>query len=50
MTGAGQKDAIAWVDTSRVPNPMEWLTQRLGPLAKYEVRPIASADLAEAAD
>jgi putative DNA primase/helicase len=33
MTGAGQKDAIAWVDTSRVPNPMEWLTQRLGPLA-----------------
>ena len=33
LTGAGQKPAVAWCDLELVPDPVAWLTQRLGPLA-----------------
>ncbi len=37
----GQKPRVAWCDQSRVPDPAAWLTDRLGPLAKCQVMPLA---------
>jgi hypothetical protein len=35
--GAGQRARTARFDTSIIPDPKEWLTQRLGSLARFEV-------------
>ncbi|MBD3787726.1 MAG: toprim domain-containing protein, partial [Sphingomonadales bacterium] len=52
--GAGHRARTARVDLSRIPDPEAWLTNRLGPLASFEMRAIAGSgsdapDPAEAA-
>jgi putative DNA primase/helicase len=52
--GPGHRARTARVDLSRIPDPEAWLTNRLGPLASFEMRLIAGAgsdapDPAEAA-
>ena len=42
--GAGHRTRTARVDLSRIPDPEAWLTNRLGPLASFEIRSIAGAD------
>lgn len=42
--GPGHRTRTARVDLSRIPDPEAWLTNRLGPLASFEMRPIAGAD------
>ena len=43
----GDDDGIqpARVDLARIPDPEAWLTNRLGPLASFEMRPIVGADI-----
>ena len=43
--GAGHRARTARVDLSRIPDPEAWLTNRLGPLASFEMRPIVGADI-----
>jgi putative DNA primase/helicase len=38
-TGAGHRSRTARVDLSRIPDPEAWLTSRLGPLARFDIRP-----------
>jgi len=38
-TGAGHRARTARVDLSRIPDPEAWLTNRLGPLARFDIRP-----------
>ncbi len=38
-TGAGHRSRTARVDLSRIPDPEAWLTNRLGPLASFDIRP-----------
>jgi putative DNA primase/helicase len=38
--GAGHRPRSARVDLSRIPDPEAWLTNRLGPLASFEMRTI----------
>ncbi|HMM08772.1 MAG TPA: toprim domain-containing protein [Paracoccus solventivorans] len=40
--GAGHRSRAAHVDLSRILDPEAWLTNRLGPLASFEMRSIAS--------
>ena len=47
--GPGHRARTARVDLTRIPDPEAWLTNRLGPLASFEMRSIAGAD-AEAPD
>src|SRR5690606_21713474 len=42
--GPGHRARTARVDLSRIPDPEAWLTNRLGPLASFEMRVIAGAD------
>ncbi len=42
--GPGHRARTARVDLSRIPDPEAWLTNRLGPLASFEMRHIAGAD------
>jgi putative DNA primase/helicase len=42
--GAGHRARTARVDLSRIPDPEAWLTNRLGPLASFEMRASAGAD------
>jgi putative DNA primase/helicase len=42
--GAGHRARSARVDLARIPDPEAWLTNRLGPLASFEMRAIAGAD------
>lgn len=42
--GPGHRARSARVDLSRIPDPEAWLTNRLGPLASFEMRQIAGAD------
>ncbi len=44
LAGAGQKDAIAWCDLNRVPDPAAWLTARLGPLARCDLTPLGAIE------
>ena len=44
--GAGHRARTARVDLARIPDPEAWLTNRLGPLAQFEMRAIAGADAA----
>ena len=40
---------VAWVDLALVPDPRAWLTERLGPLSRFEVvEPAVSPELAAA--
>lgn len=43
--GPGHRARTARVDLSRIPDPEAWLTNRLGPLASFEMRPIVGADI-----
>ena len=43
--GAGHRPRSARVDLSRIPDPEAWLTNRLGPLASFEMQPIVGADI-----
>lgn len=43
--GPGHRTRTARVELSRIPDPEAWLTNRLGPLASFEMRPIAGADV-----
>ena len=43
--GAGYRARTACVDLSRIPDPEAWLTNRLGPLAGFEMRSIAGAEV-----
>ncbi len=36
--GPGHRARIARVDLARIPDPEAWLTNRLGPLASFEIR------------
>jgi putative DNA primase/helicase len=36
--GRGHRDRSARVDLARIPDPEAWLTNRLGPLAYFEIR------------
>ena len=52
--GAGHRTRSARVGLARIPDPEAWLTNRLGPLASFEMRSIAGSgsdapDPAEAA-
>jgi len=49
--GPGHRARTARVDISRIPDPESWLTNRLGPLASFEIRPIdgAATDAADPA-
>jgi putative DNA primase/helicase len=38
-TGAGHRSRTARVDLSSIPDPEAWLTNRLGPLAIFDIRP-----------
>jgi putative DNA primase/helicase len=40
--GAGHRPRSARVDLARIPDPEAWLTNRLGPLASFEMRSIDS--------
>jgi len=42
--GAGHRTRSAHVDLARIPDPEAWLTNRLGPLASFEMRFNADAD------
>ena len=42
--GAGHRARTARVDLARIPDPETWLTNRLGPLASFEMRAIAGAE------
>ncbi|RDC69826.1 toprim domain-containing protein [Rhodovulum sp. 12E13] len=42
--GPGHRARTARVDLSRIPDPEAWLTNRLGPLASFEMQSIAGAD------
>ncbi|MBC7152736.1 MAG: toprim domain-containing protein [Rhizobium sp.] len=42
--GPGHRARTACVDLSRIPDPEAWLSNRLGPLASFELRHIAGAD------
>jgi len=42
--GAGHRARTARVDLSSIPDPEAWLTNRLGPLASFEMRYIAATD------
>jgi putative DNA primase/helicase len=44
--GPGHRARTARVDLSRIPDPEAWLTNRLGPLASFEMRRDDVADLA----
>ncbi|WP_343081364.1 toprim domain-containing protein [Ostreiculturibacter nitratireducens] len=50
--GAGHRPRSARVDLSLIPDPEAWLTNRLGPLASFEMRSIAGAgsDASDPAD
>jgi putative DNA primase/helicase len=37
-TGPGHRARTAQVDLTRIPDPEAWLTNRLGPLARFEIR------------
>jgi putative DNA primase/helicase len=41
--GGGHRARTARVDLARIPDPEAWLTNRLGPLAQFEMRSIAGA-------
>jgi len=41
--GPGHRARTARVDLSRIPDPEAWLTNRLGPLASFEMRSIAGS-------
>ena len=43
-TGAGHRARTARVDLTRIPDPEAWLTNRLGPLASFDIRHIDCAD------
>lgn len=43
--GAGHRARTARVDLFRIPNPEAWLTNRLGPLASFEMRRDEGADI-----
>jgi putative DNA primase/helicase len=45
LEGAGHRPRSARVDLSRIPDPEAWLTNRLGPLASFEMQPIVGADI-----
>jgi putative DNA primase/helicase len=54
--GAGHRARTARVDLSSIPDPEAWLTNRLGPLASFEIRHVettatdaAAPDAADAA-
>ena len=42
-SGAGHRARTARVDLTRIPDPEAWLTNRLGPLASFEMRSIAGS-------
>jgi putative DNA primase/helicase len=42
--GPGHRARSARVDLFRIPDPEAWLTNRLGPLASFEMRAIAGAE------
>jgi putative DNA primase/helicase len=44
--GAGHRPRTACVDLTRIPDPEAWLTNRLGPLASFEMRRGHAADSA----
>jgi len=50
--GPGHRARIARVDLARIRDPEAWLTNRLGPLASFEVTPcdIAAQDALEQSD
>jgi putative DNA primase/helicase len=50
--GPGHRARIARVDLARIPDPEAWLTNRLGPLASFEVTPcdIAAQDALDQSD
>ena len=50
--GPGHRARIAPIDLARIPDPEAWLTNRLGPLASFEVTPcdIAAQDALEQSD
>ena len=41
--GAGHRVRTARVDLARIPDPQTWLTERLGPLASFEIRHTGAA-------
>jgi putative DNA primase/helicase len=41
--GAGHRARTAIVDLARIPDPEAWLTNRLGPLASFELKPCDTA-------
>ena len=43
--GPGHRARTARADLSRIPDPEAWLTNRLGPLASFEMRPIVGAHI-----
>ncbi|ADZ72181.1 toprim domain-containing protein [Polymorphum gilvum] len=43
--GPGHRARTARVDLSRIPDPETWLTNRLGPLASFEMRRVEGADI-----
>ena len=48
--GAGHRPRSTRVDLSRIPDPEAWLTDRLGPLASFEMRQMAGTDARDPAD
>jgi len=48
LEGAGQRARTALFDTSIIPDPENWLTNRLGPLARFETN--RRAEHVDAAD
>jgi putative DNA primase/helicase len=42
--GPGHRDRVARVDLARIPDPEAWLANRLGPLARCEIRRVAGAE------
>jgi putative DNA primase/helicase len=44
--GGGHRARTARVDLARIPDPEVWLTNRLGPLAQFDIAPLADAQAA----
>jgi putative DNA primase/helicase len=44
--GSGHRARTARVDLARIPDPEAWLTNRLGPLAQFDIAPLADAQAA----
>jgi putative DNA primase/helicase len=49
-TGAGRSPSTATVDMTMVPNTEAWLTERLGPLSRFEITPTQQTNPASETD